>query len=91
MSFTIGLSGINAANKQLNVAGHNIANVATVGFKSSRADFADVYSATLLQAADKVVGNGVRLADVAQKFNQGALKKLVMPLISVSKAMDFSF
>ena len=75
MSFTIGLSGINAANKQLDVAGNNIANVATVGFKSSRADFADVYSATLLQAGDKVAGNGVRLADVAQKFNQGVLKR----------------
>lgn len=48
MSFTNGLSGINAANKQLDVAGNNIANVATTGFKSSRAEFADVYSTTLL-------------------------------------------
>ena len=46
MSFNIGLSGLYAANKQLDVTGNNIANVATTGFKSSRAEFEDVYSAT---------------------------------------------
>jgi flagellar hook protein FlgE len=46
MSFNIGLSGLYAANKQLDVTGNNIANVATAGFKSSRAEFEDVYSAT---------------------------------------------
>jgi flagellar hook protein FlgE len=44
MSFNIGLSGLYAANKQLDVTGNNIANVATTGFKSSRAEFADVYA-----------------------------------------------
>ena len=34
MSFNIGLSGLYAANKQLDVTGNNIANVATTGFKS---------------------------------------------------------
>ncbi len=48
MSFNIGLSGLYAANKQLDVTGNNIANVATTGFKSSRAEFEDVYSATKL-------------------------------------------
>ncbi|WP_166364026.1 flagellar hook protein FlgE [Pseudomonas akapageensis] len=71
MSFNIGLSGLYAANKQLDVTGNNIANVATTGFKSSRAEFADVYSATRLGSGSKTVGNGVRLADVAQQFGQG--------------------
>ena len=44
MSFNIGLSGLYAANKQLDVTGNNIANVNTTGFKSSRAEFADVYA-----------------------------------------------
>ncbi|RON06262.1 flagellar hook protein FlgE [Pseudomonas brassicacearum] len=71
MSFNIGLSGLYAANKQLDVTGNNIANVATTGFKSSRAEFADVYSATKLGNGSKVVGSGVRLANVSQQFTQG--------------------
>ena len=71
MSFNIGLSGLYAANKQLDVTGNNIANVATAGFKSSRAEFADVYSATRLGTGSKVIGNGVRLANVSQQFTQG--------------------
>ncbi|HJR30974.1 MAG TPA: flagellar hook-basal body complex protein, partial [Pseudomonas sp.] len=71
MSFNIGLSGLFAANKQLDVTGNNIANVATTGFKSSRAEFEDVYSATRLGTGSKTVGNGVRLANVSQQFGQG--------------------
>lgn len=71
MSFNIGLSGLYAANKQLDVTGNNIANVATTGFKSSRAEFEDVYSATKLGSGSKTVGNGVRLSNVSQQFSQG--------------------
>ena len=71
MSFNIGLSGLYAANKQLDVTGNNIANVATVGFKSSRAEFEDVYSATRLGTGSKTTGSGVRLANVSQQFTQG--------------------
>ncbi|POF38989.1 flagellar hook protein FlgE [Pseudomonas laurylsulfativorans] len=71
MSFNIGLSGLFAANKQLDVTGNNIANVATTGFKSSRAEFEDVYSATRLGTGSKTIGNGVRLANVSQQFRQG--------------------
>jgi flagellar hook protein FlgE len=71
MSFNIGLSGLYAANKQLDVTGNNIANVATTGFKSSRTEFEDVYSATKLGSGGKVVGSGVRLANVSQQFTQG--------------------
>ncbi|MHC8318273.1 flagellar hook protein FlgE [Pseudomonas sp. LB3P31] len=71
MSFNIGLSGLFAANKQLDVTGNNIANVATTGFKSSRAEFEDVYSASKLGTGSKTVGSGVRLANVSQQFTQG--------------------
>ncbi|WP_095132469.1 flagellar hook protein FlgE [Pseudomonas sp. Irchel s3h14] len=71
MSFNIGLSGLYAANKQLDVTGNNIANVATTGFKSSRAEFEDVYSATKLGTGSKTIGNGVRLSNVSQQFTQG--------------------
>ena len=44
MSFNISLSGLNAAQKDLDVTGNNIANSSTIGFKQSRAEFADVFS-----------------------------------------------
>lgn len=70
MSFNIGLSGLYAANKQLDVTGNNIANVATTGFKSSRAEFADVYSASKLGVGSKTIGSGVNLANVSQNFGR---------------------
>lgn len=72
MSFNIGLSGLYAANKQLDVTGNNIANVNTNGFKSSRTEFADVYAgANRLGVGKNQIGNGVRLAAVSQQFSQG--------------------
>nr|WP_314875911.1 flagellar hook protein FlgE [uncultured Pseudomonas sp.] len=72
MSFNIGLSGLYAANKQLDVTGNNIANVNTTGFKSSRTEFADVYAgANRLGVGKNQIGNGVRLAAVSQQFSQG--------------------
>ena len=73
MSFNIGLSGLYAANKQLDVTGNNIANAATTGFKSSRAEFADIYSANKLGIGSKTIGSGVNLAAVSQNFGQGAV------------------
>ena len=40
MSFGIALSGLNAAQQDLNVTANNIANSSTTGFKQSRAEFA---------------------------------------------------
>ncbi|NWA46349.1 flagellar hook protein FlgE [Pseudomonas reactans] len=71
MSFNIGLSGLHAANKQMDVTGNNIANVATTGFKASRAEFADIYAATKLGTGQNSIGNGVNLAAVSQRFTQG--------------------
>src|SRR5471032_1596752 len=71
MSFNIGLSGLHAANRQMDVTGNNIANVATTGFKASRAEFADIYAASKLGSGQNSVGNGVNLAAVSQRFTQG--------------------
>ncbi|MGB5676302.1 MAG: flagellar hook protein FlgE [Gammaproteobacteria bacterium] len=70
MSFNTALSGIQAASADLGIIGNNIANSATTGFKSSRAEFADVY-ASLLGASDTTIGSGVRLQNAAQQFAQG--------------------
>lgn len=66
MSFQVALSGLNAASTDLQVTSNNIANANTNGFKSSRAEFADVFSGD-----SSGIGNGVRLTDVRQSFTQG--------------------
>ncbi|KPB19425.1 MULTISPECIES: flagellar hook protein FlgE [Pseudomonas] len=74
MSFNIGLSGLYAANKSLDVTGNNIANVATTGFKSSRAEFADQYAQSIRGTSGQTnVGSGVTTAAVSQQFSQGNL------------------
>jgi flagellar hook protein FlgE len=73
MSFNIALSGLNAAQKDLDVTSNNIANVNTTGFKESRAEFVDVYASSLLSSGKTKVGDGVLTADVAQQFSQGSI------------------
>ena len=74
MSFNVGLSGLYAANKSLDVTGNNIANVATVGFKSSRAEFADQYAQSIRGTAGGTnTGSGVTVSTVSQQFTQGTL------------------
>ena len=74
MSFNIALSGLNAAQKDLDVTSNNIANVNTTGFKESRTEFVDVYAASLLASGKTKVGDGVLTADVAQQFSQGSIQ-----------------
>ena len=85
MSFNIGLSGLYAANKALNVTGNNIANVATTGFKSSRAEFSDQYSASVrgTSAGKVTIGSGVKTAAVSQMFSSGNL-------VSTGQALDLA-
>jgi flagellar hook protein FlgE len=71
MSFQQGLSGLNAASKNLEVIGNNVANSSTVGFKQSRAQFADVYANSLSGSGASQIGIGTKLATVAQQFTQG--------------------
>lgn len=74
MSFNIALSGVNAAQKDLDVTANNIANVNTLGFKESRAEFADVYANSIFSNAKTSTGSGVQTAAVSQQFHQGALQ-----------------
>ncbi len=71
MPFDTALSGIRAASTDLTVTGNNIANASTTGFKSSRAEFGDVYATSVLGAGANSIGSGVQVQDVAQTFSQG--------------------
>lgn len=75
MGFNVSLSGINAANADLNVTANNVANVNTTGFKESRAEFADLFNATSYGLSRNAMGSGVRLSNVAQQFSQGNINQ----------------
>jgi flagellar hook protein FlgE len=70
-SFDIALSGLTAASSDLDVTANNVANADTVGFKESRAEFADVFAAGAVNLNTSQVGEGVRLSTTAQQFTQG--------------------
>jgi flagellar hook protein FlgE len=71
MSFQQGLSGLNATSKNLDIIGNNIANANTFGSKVARAEFTDVYAASLGSGGGSTVGIGTKLGAVSQQFTQG--------------------
>lgn len=80
MGFQTGLSGLNAASKNLDVIGNNVANSGTVGFKLGQAQFADVFAASLTGGGASQIGIGTKLATVAQQFTQGNITSTNNPL-----------
>jgi len=77
------MSGLNANSGVINVAGNNIANTNTTGFKSSRADFETQLllnvgngSAPSAQSGGvnpTQIGLGVRFSGTTQNFNDGTI------------------
>lgn len=80
MSFQQGLSGLNAAAKNLDAIGNNVANSGTVGFKQSQVQFADVYANSLTGAGGTGIGIGTKVAQIAQQFTQGNITSTNNPL-----------
>ncbi|MDB5905592.1 MAG: flagellar hook protein FlgE [Betaproteobacteria bacterium] len=80
MGFQSGLSGLNASAKNIDIIGNNDANANTVGFKSSRAIFADVFASSLAGGGAGNVGIGVKVAQVQQEFTQGNITVTNSPL-----------
>ncbi|MFS0737612.1 flagellar hook protein FlgE [Sphingomonas sp. 1P06PA] len=73
MSFYTSLSGLKAAQTDLSVTSNNVANVGSIGFKKSRAEFGDIFSAAPLQSGN-IAGQGTRLKTIAQQFTQGGFQ-----------------
>jgi flagellar hook protein FlgE len=66
----IATTGLNAFSNSINVAGDNIANLQTVGFKTSRLGFADLLPTI---TGDIETGHGVTV-DASKPFQQGAFE-----------------
>src|SRR6185436_440248 len=83
-SLTTALTGMSAAETQVDVVGNNLANSQTVGFKESHAVFATQFlqtysigsgpSASSGGTNPRQTGLGTRVAEITQKFTQGTIE-----------------
>lgn len=80
MGFQQGLSGLNAAARNLEVIGNNVANSGTFGSKVSRAEFSDVYATAIGGASTSQVGIGVAVTNVSQQFTPGNITSTENPM-----------
>ncbi len=92
MSFALmaGVTGLQAHQRMLDVAGNNLANVNTIGYKSSRIIFSEMLSQILKRASQPTstiggvnpqqIGSGVQVAGISPDTSQGNLIKTNNPL-----------
>ena len=73
MSFYTSLSGLQASQTEMATISHNLANVATNGFKKSRTEFADVIASSVSLNPAQQVGSGTVVKANRQQFGQGNL------------------
>ena len=73
MSFYTALSGLQASQSEMAAISHNLANVATNGFKKSRTEFADVIASSVQLSPSQQVGSGTMVKGNRQQFGQGNL------------------
>ena len=81
--------GMQAAESSINVIGNNLSNANTIGFKSNRADFEDMFSRTYTYGSapgsynggtnPKQIGLGVTMSGVSTDFSQGTVKGGMTP------------
>lgn len=82
MSFTFSqaLSGLDAASQALDVAGNNISNANTTGYKRARVSFSDVYANSISSSSNNPIGLGVGVESINRIFSQGGLTATNNPL-----------
>ncbi|WP_210395770.1 flagellar hook-basal body complex protein [Motiliproteus sediminis] len=75
MAFNTAITGLKASTIELDVTGNNIANASTVGFKSGRTEFADIFTTVVVGAGStNNPGAGVIVSDIAQDFTAGTIE-----------------
>jgi len=70
-----GVSGLRSNSQAMNVIGDNISNTNTVGFKSSKSVFGDLFSTILNNGSTTTqIGQGTRFLGALQDFSQGSME-----------------
>jgi flagellar hook protein FlgE len=75
-SFSAGLSGLNANAQALSVVGNNLANINTVGYKSSAVTFQDLVYQNVGGGSENPaqIGLGVGIGQISSVFSQGTIE-----------------
>jgi flagellar hook protein FlgE len=68
------LSALNAQSTAIDVVGNNLANLNTVGFKSTSTDFYDLVSQTIGEGGETQIGMGVATPITQRIFSQGSIQ-----------------
>ena len=89
-ALSTGVTGLQAHQKMLDVAGNNLANVNTTAFKASRITFSELLSETMKKASapttdtggtnPQQMGSGVGVSGIAPLMTQGNIVKTGNPL-----------
>ncbi|HPS94264.1 MAG TPA: flagellar hook-basal body complex protein, partial [Deltaproteobacteria bacterium] len=70
-----GISGLSTNGNAMSVIGDNIANVNTIGFKSSRTTFQDVLAQSVATSSGtSQIGRGAALSAIDTMFQQGSFE-----------------
>jgi flagellar hook protein FlgE len=92
MSFALGagVTGLQAHQKMLDIAGNNLANLNTTGFKASDVTFSELLSQTIKNASEPTatiggtnpqqMGSGVGIASITRDMSQGDITATGQPL-----------
>lgn len=94
MTFALssGVTGLQAHQKMLDIAGNNLANVNTTAFKASRITFAELLNETIKKASQPTptsgvggtnpqqIGSGVGIAGISPNMSQGNIINTGNPL-----------
>ena len=83
-SLFAGVTGLTANSQAMEIIGDNISNVNTIGFKSSKAVFSDIFSTILTNGSTtSQLGRGSQLQGTIKQFTQGSFE-------SSSNALDLA-
>ena len=73
-SFSIGISGLQAAQKAFDIIGNNVANAATDGYHRQRIELSPSYTS---QVGDTLFGGGVDVVGVTRLIDELLEKEIV--------------
>jgi flagellar hook protein FlgE len=81
-SFSSALSGLNAASTDLQVISNDLANLNTVAYKSSVANFQDLFYQQVGSSPSgnpEEVGSGVTIGSISSQFSEGTISSTGVP------------
>jgi flagellar hook protein FlgE len=79
-SFNIALSGLSANSSAIDTTGDNLANLNTIGFKSSSVDFLTLVSSSMSGGSPTESGSGVSKPLDLRQYTQGTVQTSANPL-----------